>query len=40
MAVKHARLQKEFKLTKPLNFFAQERVLIEEAWPGDIVGLQ
>jgi peptide chain release factor 3 len=39
MTVKHGRLQKDFKLTKPLNFFAQERVLIEEAWPGDIVGL-
>lgn len=39
MTAKHSRLQKDFKLTKPLNFFAQERVLIEEAWPGDIVGL-
>ena len=39
MAVKHARLGKEIKLSKPLHFFAQERVIIEEAWPGDIVGL-
>jgi peptide chain release factor 3 len=39
MAVKHARLNKEVKLSKPLHFFAQERVIIEEAWPGDIVGL-
>ncbi len=39
IAVKHARLQKEIKLTKPLHFFAQERVIIDEAWPGDIVGL-
>ncbi len=39
MTAKHGRLQRDFKLTKPLNFFAQERVLIEEAWPGDIVGL-
>ena len=39
MTVKHGRLQKDYKLNKPLNFFAQERVLIEEAWPGDIVGL-
>ena len=37
--VKHARLGKSVKLSKPLNFFAQERVVIEEAWPGDIVGL-
>ena len=39
MATKHSRLGKEFKLSKPLNFFAQERVIVEEAWPGDIVGL-
>jgi peptide chain release factor 3 len=39
MAAKHARLNKEFKLSRPLHFFAQERVVIEEAWPGDIVGL-
>jgi peptide chain release factor 3 len=39
MPVKHARLNKEFKLSKPLHFFAQERVVIDEAWPGDIVGL-
>jgi peptide chain release factor 3 len=39
MTVKHARLLKDFKLSKPLNFFAQERVVIDEAWPGDIVGL-
>jgi peptide chain release factor 3 len=39
MTARHARLNKDFKLSKPLNFFAQERVVIEEAWPGDIVGL-
>lgn len=39
MSAKHSRLNKEFKLSKPLHFFAQERVVIEEAWPGDIVGL-
>lgn len=39
MEVKHARLNKTVKLSKPLQFFAQERVVIEEAWPGDIVGL-
>lgn len=39
MSVKHARLNKTVKLSKPLHFFAQERVVIEEAWPGDIVGL-
>ncbi len=39
MTVKHVRLGKDLKLSKPLHFFAQERVMIEEAWPGDIVGL-
>ncbi len=39
MTVKHARLNQEVKLTKPLNFFAQERIIIDEAWPGDIVGI-
>ena len=39
MTVKHARLNKDVKLSKPLHFFAQERVIIDEAWPGDIVGL-
>lgn len=39
MTVKHARLGEDVKLSRPLNFFAQERVIIEEAWPGDIVGM-
>lgn len=39
MDVKHARLGKTTRLSKPLNFFGQERVIIDEAWPGDIVGL-
>lgn len=39
MEVTHARLEKKIRLLKPLNFFAQERVIIDEAWPGDIVGM-
>jgi peptide chain release factor 3 len=39
ITVQHGRLDKEFKLARPLHFFAQEREIIEEAWPGDIVGL-
>ena len=39
ITAKHARLKRDFKLSKPLQFFAQERVVVEEAWPGDIVGL-
>jgi peptide chain release factor 3 len=36
---KHARLKKPVKLANPLQFLAQERVIVEDAWPGDIVGL-
>ncbi len=36
---RHARLNKMFTLSRPLHFFAQERTIIEEAWPGDIIGL-
>jgi peptide chain release factor 3 len=39
MDARHARLGKTVRLAKPLNFFGQERVIIDEAWPGDIVGL-
>lgn len=39
MDVKHARMEKKVRLSKPLQFFAQERVVVDEAWPGDIVGL-
>jgi peptide chain release factor 3 len=39
MQVKHTRLNQDIKLSKPLHFFAQERVIVDEAWPGDIVGL-
>jgi peptide chain release factor 3 len=39
MNVKHPRTKKEIRLSRPLNFFAQERVIVEEAWPGDIVGV-
>ncbi len=39
MTVFHSRLKSQVKLSKPLHFFAQERVMIDTAWPGDIVGL-
>ena len=39
MGVKHSRLKKEFRLNKPFHLFAQEREIIDEAYPGDIVGL-
>jgi peptide chain release factor 3 len=34
----HARLDKPFKLNKSVQFFGQERVVMDDAWPGDIVG--
>jgi len=39
MMVKHARLEKDIKLAMPVSFFGQERVVVEEAWPGDVIGL-
>jgi peptide chain release factor 3 len=39
MMVKHARLEKDVKLAMPVSFFGQERVVVEEAWPGDVIGL-
>ena len=39
MTVKHARLEKDIKLAMPVSFFGQERVVVEEAWPGDVIGL-
>ena len=39
MEVVHVRTGKTLSLNKPLQFLAQERTLIEEAFAGDIVGL-
>jgi peptide chain release factor 3 len=39
MEVKHVRTGKRIVLNRPLQFLAQDRTLVEEAWPGDIVGL-
>ncbi len=39
MSTKHGRLNKEVKVNRPLHFFAQEREIIETAWPGDILGI-
>ena len=40
MRVRHARSGREVTLALPLQFMAQERVLVEEAFPGDVVGIQ
>jgi len=39
MEVKHVRTGKKLALNRPLQFLAQDRALVEEAWPGDIIGL-
>lgn len=39
MKVKHHRLGKEITLANATIFMAQERSNVDEAWPGDIIGL-
>jgi peptide chain release factor 3 len=39
MSVKHSRMNKEIKLSQPQQFLAQERDIVDVAYPGDIIGL-
>jgi len=39
MAVKHVRAGKDIKLSQPQQFLAQDRDIVESAYPGDIIGL-
>lgn len=39
MSVKHVRAGKEIKLSQPQQFLAQDRDIVQEAFPGDIIGL-
>jgi peptide chain release factor 3 len=39
MTVYHMQTGKPVKLAQPQQFMAQERIIVEEAFPGDIVGL-
>lgn len=39
MSVKHARIGKHIKLAQPQQFLAQNRDIVQEAFPGDIIGL-
>jgi peptide chain release factor 3 len=39
MTVRNPRLGRQVRLTRPQKLFAQDRILMEEAYPGDIVGL-
>lgn len=36
---KHVRLNKDLKFSAPVNFLAQRKNVIEEAFPGDVIGL-
>jgi peptide chain release factor 3 len=39
MQVKHVRTGKPIRLAAPTQFLARERTHVEEAWPGDVVGI-
>lgn len=39
MTVKHVRAGKEIKLSQPQQFLAQDRDIVDTAYPGDIIGL-
>lgn len=39
MSVNHIQAGKEIRLSQPQQFMAQERAIVEEAWPGDIIGV-
>ncbi|HSB44922.1 MAG TPA: peptide chain release factor 3 [Nitrospira sp.] len=39
MMVKHHRLGREIRLSRPHSLVAQERSTVEEAFPGDIIGI-
>ena len=35
----HPRLEKKIRFTSPASFIGNEKSIIEEAWPGDVIGL-
>lgn len=39
MSVRHIQQGKEIRLSQPQQFMAQERAIVEEAYPGDIIGV-
>jgi peptide chain release factor 3 len=39
MSVRHVRVGKEIKLAQPQQFLAQDRDIVDTAYPGDIIGL-
>lgn len=39
MQVRHHRLEKDIQIANPIIFMAQDRAFVDEAWPGDIIGI-
>jgi peptide chain release factor 3 len=39
MQVTHVRSGKQIRLASPQTFLARERTAVEEAWPGDVIGV-
>jgi len=39
MKVRHVRSGRELRLANPTQFMAQERSIVEEAFPGDVIGV-
>jgi len=39
MLVHHARLGRKVRMTRPYKLFARDRAVIEEAYPGDVIGV-
>jgi len=39
MRVRHHRVGKDVQIASPIMFMAQDRAVVEEAWPGDIIGI-
>jgi peptide chain release factor 3 len=39
MQVRHVRTGKQIRLASPQQFLARERTAVEEAWPGDVIGV-
>lgn len=39
MTVKHARTGKAIRLSRPQKLFGQDREVVEDAYPGDVIGL-
>jgi peptide chain release factor 3 len=39
MRVRHHRRGKDIQIANPIIFMAQDRAFVEEAWPGDIIGI-